>query len=137
LGALRQLTSEYASILLEVNERNGEKVPDLNFCNPRHGFPFHIAVLSQKFDIALRMLDLDCIDATVKSNIGANIGHLLFVKYDKDPILAKKILFKCEEHKVDLNHIDTLKAAPIHVAIRKRQYQAIIDCVELNHNFNR
>ena len=66
------------------------------------------------------MLDLPCIDPKVKSNIGANIGHLLFVKYEKDPILAKKILIKCFKNGVDLNHIDTLKAAPIHVAIRKR-----------------
>ena len=31
-----------------------------------------------------------------------------------------------------MNHIDELKAAPIHVAVRKKQYQAIRDCIEIN-----
>lgn len=77
------------------------------------------------------------VDGKVKSNIGANICHLLFVKYEKDPILAKKILLKCLKIGVDLNHVDSLKAAPIHVAIRKRQYQAISDCVSLNKKYGK
>ena len=38
---------------------------------------------------------------------------------------------------MSLNHIDTLKAAPIHVAIRKRQYQALLDCTRLNRQHAR
>lgn len=146
LGALRQVSEEYAAILLETVEveykRHSlklkpkrmytKKLPDLNVCSIRHGYPIHIAILSHKFEIALRMLRIAkrgpsvppcAVDATVTSSIGANIVHLVFVKYEKNPVLGFKILLQCANlGNVNLNHIDTLKAAPIHVAIRKRQY---------------
>jgi hypothetical protein len=115
------VSPEFASILLDINERSS-RCPDLSICNQRHGYPLHIAVLSHKFEIALRMLDLPGFDPKVLSSIGANIVHLIFVKYDKNPELARKILVKCAQKGVEMNHIDTLKAAPIHVAIRKKQY---------------
>jgi hypothetical protein len=73
------------------------------------------------------------VDCTVTSSIGANIVHLTFVKYEKNCELAYKILKECVNLKIlNLNHIDNLKAAPIHVAIRKKQYQALRDCVQIN-----
>lgn len=115
------------------------KLPDLNACSLRHGYPLHIAILSHKFEIALRMLRISgsgpfSVNASVTSSIGANIIHLVFVKYEKNPELGFKILQQCIKlGTVSLNHIDTLKAAPIHVAIRKRQYQALTDCNRINN----
>ena len=54
------------------------------------------------------MLNIPSIDVSVLTSVGANIGHLLFVKYEKDPIMAKEILYKCYHLKVDLNHIRTM-----------------------------
>jgi hypothetical protein len=53
-----------------------------------------MAILSQKFDIALYLLQMRA-DPNVLNTIGANLVHLLFVKYDKDLDLALKILKKC------------------------------------------
>ena len=63
----------------------------------KHGHPLHIAILSKKFDVALRMLKLapEYVDPCVFSQIGANILHLLFVKYEEDCQLAYKILTEC------------------------------------------
>lgn len=61
------------------------------------------------------------VDPCVFSQIGANVLHLLFVKYEEDSQLAYKILTECIKLKnIDPNLIDNLKAAPLHVAIRKR-----------------
>ena len=38
---------------------------------------------------------------------------------------------------LDVNHIDTLKATPLHVAMRKRQLEAVTDAVEINKKSNR
>lgn len=113
---MRQVSEEYAAILLETVEhenkrqssasrprrRYSKKLPDMNICSQRHGFPLHIAILSHKFEIALRMLRTArfpgrkappfAVDAAVTSSIGANIIHLVFVKYEKNPELAFKIL---------------------------------------------
>ena len=74
--------------------RHPHLLPDLNQNSLKHGYPIHIAVLSRKFDIALRMLKLapGFVDVSVLSSIGANIVHLLFVKYEEDCELAFKIL---------------------------------------------
>jgi ankyrin repeat protein len=72
------------------------------------------------------------IDPHITTSIGANIIHLLFVKYDKDPDIAFKILLECVRLGVDVNLVDELDAAPIHVALRKRQYQVINDCIRIN-----
>ena len=77
-------------------------------------------------------LGSDIIDPHVLTTIGANIIHLLFVKYEKDPDVAFKILMECIKLGVDVNLVDTLKAAPIHVALRKRQHQAISDMIKIN-----
>ena len=74
-----------------------KKLPDLNQYHEKHGYPLHIAILSHRFDIALRMMKLSktgdgedgsgfphAVDTTVTSQIGANVIHLLLVKYDKD-----------------------------------------------------
>ena len=59
----------------------------------KHGYPLHMAILSHKFEIALQMLKLkDQIDPNVLNSVGANVAHLLFVKYDKDSVTAFKIL---------------------------------------------
>jgi hypothetical protein len=70
----------------------------------------------------LRLLKINGIrlDIKVKTSIGANIIHLLFVKYDKEPDTALSILLECIKQGVEVNLIDNLKAAPIHVALRKR-----------------
>ena len=61
------------------------------------------------------------IDPNVKTfQVEANIIHLLFVKFEKDPDIGIKILRECIKLGVDLNHVDSLQAAPIHVALRKR-----------------
>lgn len=36
-----------------------------------------------------------------------------------------------------MNKIDDLRASPLHVAIRKRQYQALKDCVQINKEYGR
>ena len=106
----------------------------MNKLNSKHGYPLHIAILSHKFEIALRMLRLGpkIVNPKITTQIGANIIHLLFVKYDKDSVLSYQILKECLRLKVDVNHIDDLRASPLHVAIRKRQYQALKDCVQIN-----
>ena len=70
----------------------------------------HIAILSHKFGIALRMLKLGpaFVNPTTLTTIGANIIHLLFVKYDKDAIMSFKILKECINQKIDMNLIDDL-----------------------------
>jgi ankyrin repeat protein len=71
---------------------NKSKYPlDLNKQSLKHGYPLHMAILSQKFDIALYLLKMD-VDPHVLNTIGANLIHLLFVKYDKDLSLALQIL---------------------------------------------
>jgi len=170
LGAFRQLTSEYANILLQIlelekerfdnqiddndrrfNRKYTKKLPNLNEFHEKHGYPLHIAILSHRFDIAYRMMKLGknvhdkggngfpyAVDTSVTSQIGANIVHLLLVKYDKDCDLAKKILGECVKSKsINLNLIDSLKAAPMHVGIKKKQHQALRDCVEINKNEGR
>jgi len=103
LGSLRQQTSEFTKILLQ----NKAQVPiDYNKVSLKHGYPFHIAILSHKFDIALDMLAIESVNPHVLNTIGANSIHLLFVKYDKDAMLAFKILKKCLQRKVDVNLID-------------------------------
>lgn len=77
------------------------------------------------------------VNPTVLTSIGANIIHLLFVKYDKDAILSFKILKECISLKIEMNKIDDLRASPLHVAIRKRQYQALKDCVQINKEYGR
>lgn len=64
-----------------------------------------MAILSQKFDIALYLLQMKA-DPNVLNTIGANLVHLLFVKYDKDLDLALKILKKCIQLGVDVNLVD-------------------------------
>ena len=87
----------------------------------KHGYPLHMAILSHKFEIALQMLKLkDQIDPNVLNSVGANVAHLLFVKYDKDSVTAFKILKQCIEVGIDLNLIDRMSAAPIHLALGKK-----------------
>lgn len=110
------------------------RVPNLMMIHEKHGFPLHIAVLSHKLDVALRMLRLGppAIDPHVLTSIGANVVHLLFVKYEKDAVTGFEILKECLKLGLDVNHVDTLKAAPLHVALRKRQYQVLADCAKIN-----
>lgn len=141
LCALRQTLPDYSHFFLDVieeklkgNDAITNKIPDLHRANIKHGFPIHMAILSHKFEIALRILTIrnNLVDPHITTSIGANIIHLLFVKYDKDPDTAFKILLECIRMGVDVNHIDDLDAAPIHVALRKRQYQVINDCIRIN-----
>jgi len=133
---MRQQIPDFCHVILDAIQlnKNARKVPDLKRANVKHDYPIHMAILSHKFEIALRILLMndDLVDPHITTQIGANIIHLLFVKYDKDPELAFQILLECIRKGVDVNHIDDLKAAPIHVALRKRQYLVIKDCVRLN-----
>ena len=86
----------------------------------KNGYPLHMAVLSSKFDITLKMLDIPSLNPNVFNSVGANIVHLLFVKYDKDPEIARKVLEKCIELDIQLNLIDKMMAAPIHLALGKK-----------------
>jgi len=74
------------------------------------------------------------IDVAVTNTIGANLLHLLFVKYEKDFRQTKRILYECVKLRdvLDLNLIDSLEACPLHVAMRKRQFEAICQCVKIN-----
>jgi hypothetical protein len=141
LCALRQGVPDYSHFLLDViqeqcngNKAITQKIPNLQRANIKHGYPIHMAILSHKFEIALRILNMkhNLIDPHITTSIGANIIHLLFVKYDKDPDIAFKILLECVRLGVDVNLVDDLDAAPIHVALRKRQYQVINDCIRIN-----
>jgi hypothetical protein len=52
-----------------------------------------MAILLQKFDVASQLLEMgDNIDPHCLNTVGANIVHLLFVKYDKDSETALQIL---------------------------------------------
>ena len=110
--ALRQYTSAYALLLISVVEKNRTKsLPDLKVFSKKHGHPLHIAILSKKFDVALKMLKLapKYVDHSVFSQIGANVMHLLFVKYEEDCQLAYKILTECMKLKnINPNLIDDL-----------------------------
>ena len=105
---------------------------DLNKISLKHGYPLHISILTEKFDIALDILNHPDCNPHVVNTIGANIVHLLFVKYDKDISLSKRILNRCISLGVDVNLVDQINAAPIHIALRKKQYQAIKDIIHLN-----
>ena len=134
------MNPEFASVFLDkIEQKRG--IVDLNLLNQKHGYPLHIAILSHKFEIAKRLIFLNRryqqVDVSALTTIRANIIHLLFVKYDKDSVLAYEILKECIRQKVNVNHIDDLKAAPIHVAMRKRQYQALQDCILINKNMGR
>ena len=124
--------------MLELFEKNIQvgKLPDLNKINGKRGYPIHIAIQTGKFKIVLRMLNLaktqKVIDPCIKSQIDANLIHLLFVKFDKDLKLANEILKQSIELGVDVNHVDTLNATPIHVAMRKRQIQAVEAAIRIN-----
>lgn len=127
--ALRQETSLYAKLLLS----NVSNIPlRLNQLSLKHGYPLHIAILANKFDIVLDMLNRDDVDPKVMNTIGANCVHLLFVKYDKDSILAYEILKKLIAKGVNVNLVDQIGGSPVHIALRKNQYQAISDCISLN-----
>ena len=117
LAALRQVSGDFASIMLETIEQEyqrhyfhlkharnyPQRIPYLNHYHLKHGYPLHVSLLSHKFDITLRILKLIkppkgapnqpkfiySPDPAVKSSIGANIVHLLLVKYDKDPKTCK------------------------------------------------
>lgn len=55
------------------------------------------------------------------------------MKYEKDFIECKKILKLCSEiSDLNVNLIDSLKASPLHIAMRKRQFEAIKDCININ-----
>ena len=106
MSALRQTVPEFSSIILTAIERSRKvdnvrpatwRVPDLNKPSSKHGYPLHVAVLSHKFDIAFRMLRLGkhVVNPSSLTSIGANIIHLLLVKYEKDPEWAFKILKLC------------------------------------------
>lgn len=97
----------------------------------------HIAILTEKFDIALDLLHSPATNPHVLNTIGANIIHLLFVKYDKDAETALRILHRCLDLGVNVNLVDQIYAAPIHIALRKKQYQAIKDMVSINTSSGR
>ena len=129
IGALRQQSSEYARILMS-SESTCQL--DVNLHAGEHGYPLHYAIMSEKFDIALALVSSREIDPHVLNTIGANMVHLLFVKYDKEATLAYEILKRSIELGVDMNLVDSIGAAPIHIALRKKQYQAIRDMVLIN-----
>ena len=66
----------------------------------------HIAILSHKFDITLELLKRKDLNPNMLNTIGANSIHLLFVKYDKDSVLAFEILKKMVQLGVDVNLVD-------------------------------
>lgn len=66
-----------------------------------------MAILSQKFDVAIYLLKMKA-DPNVLNTIGANLIHLLFVKYDKDLTLALEILKLCISLGVNVNLIDQI-----------------------------
>ena len=137
LGSLRQATPEYAQILLESHSVHPV---NLNVKSLKHGYgyPLHMAILLQKFDIALQMLEMhDQINPHCLNTVGANIVHLLFVKYDKDAGIARQILKKCLEIGINVNLIDQMQTAPIHIALRKKQYQAVKDMILFNKGYGR
>lgn len=137
LGCLRQATSEYAKILLDSSSVHPV---ELNIKSLKHGYgyPLHMAILLQKFDIALQLLQMhDKIDPHCLNTVGANIVHLLFVKYDKDAVTAHQILQQCLQTDVNVNLVDQMQTAPIHIALRKKQYQAIKDIIQLNKDSKR
>lgn len=110
---------------------------DLNKLSLKHGYPLHIAILTEKFDIALDLLHSASTNPHVYNTIGANIIHLLFVKYDRDAVTAFRILNRCLALCVNVNLVDQIYAAPIHIALRKKQYQAIKDMVQINKEAGR
>lgn len=77
------------------------------------------------------------VNPCITSQIDANLMHLLFVKFDKDPKLAERILREALEMGIDVNHVDKLNATPIHVAMRKRQVLAIEMAVKINKEYGR
>lgn len=96
---------------------------DLRKVHEKHGCPLHVSILSHKFDVALRMLRLGPLVVDphmLTTTVQANILHLLFVKFDKDEETATEILSECVKLGVNVNHVDSLEAAPIHLALRKR-----------------
>lgn len=140
VAALRQQSPDFAHALLDVvehyrrrNPRVTEFLPELNKQNEKHGYPLHISIFFHKLEVTLRMLKLG-VDSSVLTSIGANIIHLLFVQYDKDPVSAFQIMEECVKLGVNFNLVDSQKAAPIHLALRKRQYVALQDCLKLNRN---
>ena len=66
-----------------------------------------MAILSQKFDVAIYLLKMKA-DPNVLNTIGANLIHLLFVKYDKDLTLALEILKLCISLGINVNLIDQI-----------------------------
>ena len=77
------------------------------------------------------------VDMHVLNSIGANTVHLLFVKYDKEAETALKVLKRCIELSVDCNLVDRMQAAPIHLALGKKQYKSIHDMTSLNTAYGR
>lgn len=125
--SLRQASSEYAKIILSANSVHPI---DINKQSLKHGYPLHMAILSHKFDIACDLMRMTHkIKPDVLNSIGANLVHLLFVNYDNDAVNAFKILKLCIYLKVNPNLVDQIQAAPIHIALRKKQYQALKDMV--------
>ena len=147
-------------VQLDLCPRWTTKLPNLNKSCHKNGFPIHIAVLGHKFDVALRMLHLskedvpqlmdmevndgietfDNVDVNVSvvNAIGAHILHLLMVKFEKDFKMTKKLLYQIVKMRdiIDINLIDSLQACPLHVAMRKRQFEAIQECAKINRNHN-
>lgn len=94
---------------------------DLNRQSLKHGYPLHMAILSHKFEVALQLLSMEeQLDPHVLNTVGANVVHLLFVKYEKDPKTALEILRRCQQLGVKLNLIDRMQAAPLHLALGKK-----------------
>lgn len=137
--SMRQIHPDYAKLLVKViklgkagSQEVTKKLPDVNEAHESHGYPLHVAVLSKKMEVVLSLLQVQDTDASALTSFGANIFHLLLVKYDSDRDTCYRILQLCLEKGVDVNHVDTLNAVPIHIALRKKQYKAIEDLVNLN-----
>lgn len=72
------------------------------------------------------------IRADVLSSVKANLVHLLFVRYDRCPEVALKVLRRALELKLPVNLIDNVGVSPLHIAVRKKQYCAVRDAVAIN-----
>lgn len=78
------------------------------------------------------------VDASVPTNIGANVMHLLLLNYDSDLEASRRLLYECLKlgSAMNFNLVDALMATPLLVALRKRQLEALVDCATINRETN-
>jgi hypothetical protein len=98
---------------------------DLNIESHMHGHILHLTILRHQFGLAKKLIERYGANAGSLNGNGSNIAHILFANFSQNTATAKQLASKFHEFKVDVNLVDNNGLAPIHVAVKKFQLEAL------------